>query len=85
MAEPRRIINVRAAQKARRFLRRIVALVRDAARGQVERGPRGIDDAALRRKATLTTGGTISAEHVARLPLINHLESHVEQLERSLA
>ena len=46
---------------------------------------RGIDDAALRRKATLTTGGTISAEHVARLPLINHLESHVEQLERSLA
>jgi hypothetical protein len=45
---------------------------------------RGMDDAALRRKATLTTGGTISAEHVARLPLINHLESHVEQLERSL-
>jgi len=45
---------------------------------------RGMDDAALRRRATLTTGGTISAEHVARLPLINHLESHVEQLERSL-
>jgi DinB family protein len=45
---------------------------------------RGMDGAALRRKATLATGGTISAEHVARLPLINHLESHVEQLERSL-
>jgi hypothetical protein len=45
---------------------------------------RGMDGEALRRKATLTTGGTISAEHVARLPLINHLESHVEQLERSL-
>jgi hypothetical protein len=41
---------------------------------------RGMDDAALRRRATLATGGTISAEHVARLPLINHLESHVEQL-----
>jgi hypothetical protein len=45
---------------------------------------RGIDDAAFRRRATLATGGTITAEHVARLPLINHLESHVEQLERSL-
>src|SRR4029077_10647742 len=44
---------------------------------------RGIDDAAFRRRATLTTGGSITAEHVARLPLINHLESHVEQLERS--
>jgi hypothetical protein len=45
---------------------------------------RTMDDASLRRKASLTTGGTISAEHVARLPLVNHLESHVEQLERSL-
>jgi hypothetical protein len=45
---------------------------------------RGMDADALRRKATLTTGGSITAEHVARLPLINHLESHVEQLERSL-
>ena len=51
MAEPRRIINVRAAQKARRFLGRIVALVRDAARGQVERGPRRIDRPQLFRDA----------------------------------
>jgi hypothetical protein len=45
---------------------------------------RTMDAASLRRKAKLSTGGSITAEHVARLHLINHLESHVEQLERSL-
>jgi len=44
---------------------------------------REMDSEAFRRRAKLTTGGSISAEHVARLPLVNHLESHVEQLERS--
>ena len=38
----------------------------------------------LRREATVDGGETITAELIARLPLINHLESHVEQLERSL-
>ena len=46
---------------------------------------RSLDTSSLQRQATLATGGSITAEHVARLPLINHLESHVEQLERSLA
>jgi hypothetical protein len=45
---------------------------------------RGIDAASLRREARLKEGGTITAEYVARLLLINHLETHVEQLERSL-
>jgi hypothetical protein len=27
----------------------------------------------------------LSAEEVARLPLVNHLEMHVDQLERSLS
>lgn len=40
--------------------------------------------AALRRSATLPSGETVSAEFLARYPLVNHLEEHVEQLERSL-
>ncbi len=46
---------------------------------------RSIDAASLRREARLKDGGIITAEFVARIPLINHLETHVEQLERSLA
>jgi len=42
---------------------------------------REMDSVAFRRRAKLATGGSISAEHVARIPLVNHLESHVEQLE----
>jgi hypothetical protein len=38
----------------------------------------------LRRTAKLEDGRTMSAEEVARLPLINHLEMHVDQLEKSL-
>lgn len=45
---------------------------------------RSSDAGSLRREARLKAGGTITAEYVARLPLINHLETHVEQLERSL-
>jgi hypothetical protein len=43
---------------------------------------RSIDAVALGRTVRLQDGSVISAEHVARLPLINHLETHVEQLER---
>jgi hypothetical protein len=45
---------------------------------------RTADPAALRRAFTLPEGGTMTAEEVARLPLIAHLEIHVEQLEKSL-
>ena len=41
--------------------------------------------AALRRGATLPSGETVTAEFLARYPLVNHLEEHVEQLERSLS
>lgn len=41
--------------------------------------------ASLRRVARIEDGSTMSAEEVARLPLINHLEMHVDQLEKSLA
>lgn len=40
---------------------------------------------ALRKSVKLTTGETVTAEFIARYPLVNHLEQHVEQLERSLA
>ncbi len=44
---------------------------------------RTIDAPSLQRKATLEDGGTITADQMARLPLINHLELHVDQLERT--
>lgn len=46
---------------------------------------RTVEAASLRREATDASGGTYSAEFLARYPLINHLEEHVDQLERSLA
>jgi hypothetical protein len=45
---------------------------------------RTADPAALRRAFKLPEGGTMTAEEVARLPLIAHLEMHVDQLEKSL-
>jgi hypothetical protein len=39
----------------------------------------------LRRVAKQENGELISAEEVARLPLINHLEMHVDQLERAVS
>lgn len=44
-----------------------------------------IAPASLRRSVRLTNGETITAEFIARYPLVNHLEEHVEQLERELA
>ena len=45
---------------------------------------RTMDADSLRRKAGLENGDSVSAEEMARLPLINHLELHLDQLERSL-
>ena len=39
----------------------------------------------LRRSAELADGITMTAEEVARLPLVSHLELHVDELERLLA
>ena len=36
-------------------------------------------------QAKLETGEMMSADEVARLPLVNHLEMHVDQLERMLS
>jgi hypothetical protein len=45
---------------------------------------RTIEPSSLRRKARLENGEVMSAEEVARLPLVNHLEMHVDQLENAL-
>lgn len=45
---------------------------------------RAVEPSSLRRKARMENGEMMSAEEVARLPLINHLEMHVDQLEREL-
>ena len=39
----------------------------------------------LRRSARADDGTTMTAEEVARLPLVTHLEMHIEQLEKVLS
>ena len=46
---------------------------------------RSTEASSLRRTATQENGEPITAEEVARLPLINHLEMHVDQLERAVS
>jgi hypothetical protein len=45
---------------------------------------RTVEVSALRREVKTETGGMVTAEYLARFPLINHLEQHVSQLEKSL-
>ncbi|GAC1509076.1 MAG: hypothetical protein NVS1B3_10780 [Candidatus Dormibacteraceae bacterium] len=48
---------------------------------------RSLEVAALQRSATVAGASfsPVTAEFLARYPLVNHLEEHVEQLERMLA
>lgn len=46
---------------------------------------RGAEPASLRRQAKQENGELMSAIEVARLPLINHLEMHLDQLERTVS
>ena len=45
---------------------------------------RGAEPAAMRRQARQENGELMSAIEVARLPLVNHLEMHLDQLERAV-
>ncbi|HUZ85726.1 MAG TPA: hypothetical protein VNF26_02120 [Candidatus Baltobacterales bacterium] len=45
---------------------------------------RTVEPRALRRAARLEDGTMMTAEEIARLPLVAHLELHIEQLEKSL-
>src|SRR5213080_1056496 len=46
---------------------------------------RTADPSSLQNSARVDDGTTMTAEEVARLPLITHMEMHVEQLEKLLA
>jgi DinB superfamily len=46
---------------------------------------RSAEASSLQRTAKQENGEPITAEEVARLPLINHLEMHVDQLERAVS
>jgi hypothetical protein len=46
---------------------------------------RSVEPASLRRQAKQENGELMSAIEVARLPLVNHLEMHVDQLERAIS
>jgi hypothetical protein len=48
------------------------------------KGLRAADAASMRRVVKVDGGETMTAEEVARLPLISHLELHVDQLARAL-
>src|SRR5258708_24277729 len=45
---------------------------------------RGCDPDSLRKTVRVDDGTTMTAEEIARLPLITHLEMHLEQLEKML-
>ena len=46
---------------------------------------REVDPSSLDRSARIDDGTSMTAEQVARMPLISHLEMHVEQLEEMLS
>jgi uncharacterized damage-inducible protein DinB len=46
---------------------------------------REVDPSSLERSARIDDGTSMTAEQVARMPLIAHLEMHVEQLEKTLS
>jgi hypothetical protein len=49
------------------------------------KGLRAADAASMRRVVKVDGGETMTAEELARLPLISHLELHIDQLARALA
>jgi hypothetical protein len=46
---------------------------------------RTVDPESLRRSAQFGDGVSMTAEEVARLPLISHLEMHIDDLEKMLS
>jgi hypothetical protein len=45
---------------------------------------RNADPESLRKSVRVADGTTMTAEEIARLPLVTHLEMHIEQLEKIL-
>ena len=46
---------------------------------------RDMDSSSLQKAARIDDGTSMTAEEVARMPLVSHLEMHVEQLEKMLS
>lgn len=46
---------------------------------------REVEPSSLEKSARIDDGSSMSAEQVARMPLVSHLELHVEQLEKMLS
>jgi uncharacterized damage-inducible protein DinB len=46
---------------------------------------REVDPGSLEKSARIDDGTSMTAEQVARMPLVSHLETHVEQLEKMLS
>jgi uncharacterized damage-inducible protein DinB len=46
---------------------------------------REVDPGSLERSARIDDGTSMTAEQVARMPLVSHLEMHVDQLEKMLS
>ena len=62
--------------------------IAEAARADITRTAaalRSADAAALRRTARIDDGTSMTAEEVARFPLVTHLEAHVDDLKRLVA
>lgn len=61
--------------------------IAETARADIERTVqtlRAADPVSLRNTARIEDGTALSAEEVARLPLVTHLEAHIEDLQKML-
>ena len=79
------VINQRDAE-GDKYMAMTCAEIAAEATAQHERTLKFLDGASLEdlRRECRVERGTITAEYVVRLPLVAHLEQHVEQLEKAL-
>lgn len=79
------VINQRDAE-GDKYMAMSAQEIAAAATGEHERTLKFLDGASLEdlRRECRVERGTITAEYVVRLPLVAHLEQHIEQLEKAL-
>ena len=80
------VINQRDAE-GDKYMAMSCAEIAAEATGQHQKTLKFLDGASLDdlRRECRVERGTITAEYVVRLPLVAHLEQHVDQLEKALA
>jgi hypothetical protein len=88
MTELNLLDNVNARDVAGEQLARLepadLVLMATADHQRTIKALRTSEPSALRRAARLEDGSGLTAEEVARLPLVAHLELHIQQLEKAL-